>query len=63
MAEIKTKLIALKQGETYTADEDGAIVITGSHTHADIIRHVVDDIGEDALYLVNEAIRDRMQPQ
>lgn len=45
MAEIKTPLIELREGETYTADADGAFVITETHTHNDILRYVINDEG------------------
>lgn len=47
MSEIKTPLLRLVEGETFTADEDGALVITEAHTHADILRYIVGDIGAD----------------
>lgn len=56
MSEIKSPLLRLNEGEAHTADEEGAIVITGKHTHADIIRYVVSDVGEDARYLVERAL-------
>jgi hypothetical protein len=52
MGEVITPLLVLKQGEAYTVDEDGAVVITGEHTHSDILRHVVSDIGGDARSLL-----------
>ena len=58
MGEIITPLIVIEQGETYTADEDGAVVITGEHTHSDILRHVVSDIGSDARSLLEEITRE-----
>jgi hypothetical protein len=56
MSEIHTPLTRLQPGETFTADEDGALVITEAHSHADLIRYVVGDIGEDALGLVSKAL-------
>jgi hypothetical protein len=50
--EIITPLLVLEQDETHTADEDGAVVITGKHTHSDILRYVVSDIGSDARSLL-----------
>jgi hypothetical protein len=52
MGEVATPLLVLEQGENYTVDEDGAVVITGEHTHSDILRHVVSDIGSDASSLL-----------
>lgn len=45
MSEIKKELLKLAPNETYTADEDGALVITDVHTHSDILRYVVKDLG------------------
>ena len=59
MMEIKTPLLHIRPGETYAVPagaEDDAMVITDAHTHADIIRYVVADIGEDALFLVKDAL-------
>lgn len=41
MAEVKTKPIELKEGETYTA-RAGDVVITDDHSFADIIRWLID---------------------
>lgn len=57
--EIRTPLLTLNPGESYTAGEDPALVITEAHSHADIIRYVVSDIGEDALWLVSRALVER----
>lgn len=59
MAEVKTPLIFLEEGETHTADSDGAYVITENHTHSDILRYVVNDIGENALDIVKELLAER----
>lgn len=56
MPEIRIPLTNLAPGETYTAPDDGAIVITERNSHADIIRYVVEDIGEDARDIVERAI-------
>jgi len=56
MGEVTTPLLVLEQGETYTVDEDGAVVITGEHTHSDILRHVVSDIGSDARSLLEDIL-------
>ena len=53
MTEVITPLLILKPGETYTAGEDGALVITERHTHADVLRYVVSDIGGDARSLLD----------
>lgn len=60
MSEIKTPLVRIEPGQTFTADVDGdgAFVITGRHSHGDIIRYVVSDIGEDARLLVEQALAD-----
>lgn len=53
MAEIIFPLIPLSEGETHTADHDGAVVITGRHTHSDVLRYVAADIGYgDALFIL-----------
>lgn len=56
MAEIKTPLLRLAEGETFTADEDGALVITEAHTHSDILRYVVADIGKDDVLTIVELL-------
>ena len=45
MAEVKRDLILLREGETHTADQDGALVIDDRHSHSDILRYVAADIG------------------
>lgn len=53
MAEIKTDLIMLRAGEVYIAGEDD-YVITENHTHCDILRFIVADIGvEDVRCLLD----------
>lgn len=54
--EIITPLLVLREGETHTADEGGALVATERHTHSDILRYVVADIGSDALHIVQELL-------
>jgi len=55
MAEIITPLIELAEGETHTADHDGAVIITGKHTHSDVLRYVVSDVGiGDATFLLQQ---------
>jgi len=54
--EVTTPLLVLEQDETYTVDEDGAVVITGEHTHSDILRYVVSDIGSDARSLLEDIL-------
>lgn len=56
MSEIKTPLTRLDPGETFTADDDEAFVITSRNSHADIIRYVVGDIGEDARLLFEQVL-------
>lgn len=56
MAEIKTELHKLDPGQTFTAGEDPVFVITEAHSHADVIRYVVSDIGADARQLVEDAL-------
>jgi len=58
MAEIKTPLARLGAGETFTAGEDGAWVITEANTHADILRFVVADIGTDASVVLAGVLSD-----
>lgn len=58
MAEIKTPLLRLSEGETFTADEDGALVITEAHTHADILRYVVADIGKEDVLAIVETLNE-----
>jgi hypothetical protein len=53
MAEVKTDLIRLEPGQPFTADEDGAYVLTEAHTHSDILRYVAADIGaDDAIFIL-----------
>jgi hypothetical protein len=54
--EVITPLLVLEQDETHTADEDWALVITGEHTHSDILRYVVSEIGSDARSLLEAAL-------
>jgi hypothetical protein len=54
--EVTTPLLVLEQGENYTVDEDGAVVITGEHTHSDILRYVVSEIGSDARSLLEDIL-------
>lgn len=59
MSEVVTPLLVLNEGETHTADEDGAVVITGRHTHSDVLRWVASDIGYgDALFLMESLATD-----
>ena len=43
--EIITEPVRLKPGQVFTADEDGAVVFTDTHTLRDILRYVVVNIG------------------
>ncbi|WP_198352361.1 hypothetical protein [Sphingomonas sp. MA1305] len=55
MGEITTPLLVLAPGLTYTAGSDGALIITDQHSHADILRYVVSDVGvEHAHALLNQ---------
>jgi hypothetical protein len=54
--EIKTPLIELAEGETFTADGDGARVITAKHSHSDILRYVVADIGKSEAQFILETL-------
>lgn len=56
MAEVKTPLIHLAPGETFTAGDGGAVVIGEESTHADIIRYVVADMGSAVRLLVEDAL-------
>jgi hypothetical protein len=58
MAEIKTPLLRLAEGETFTAGEDGAFVITDAHTHSDILRYVVADVGKDHAAAILDLLED-----
>jgi hypothetical protein len=52
--EIIKPLIRLAAGESYTAKEDGAHVITAEHTHSDILRFVIADLGaSEARFLID----------
>lgn len=46
MAEIERPLVFLREGEAFTADSDGAFVITSEHTHSDLLRYIVADVGK-----------------
>lgn len=63
MSELKTPLLRLSEGETFTADEDGALVITEAHTHADILRYVVSDIGRDDVLTMVEMMEELPRDQ
>lgn len=64
MSEIKTPLVCLEPGQTVTADEDGAIIITAAHTHADILRYVVADVGrEEAIAILQAMALDQAEPE
>lgn len=55
MGEIMRELRCLEPYETFQADEDGAFVITAKHTHKDILRYVVSDIGvEEVMFLLSQ---------
>lgn len=54
--EIERQLLTLAPGETFCAGEDGAIVITPEHTHADILRYIAGDIGDQDLVQLALAI-------
>lgn len=56
MSEIKTPLISLAPGESFTAGDDCAHVISSEHSHADILRYVVGDIGDDALPILDRIL-------
>ncbi|WP_226018643.1 hypothetical protein [Novosphingobium sp. FKTRR1] len=59
MGEICTKPIELASGETWSNEtDDDAIIFTAAHSHNDILRYVVKDIGADALVLVRELVGD-----
>jgi hypothetical protein len=47
VGEVLRPLVELRHGEVFTADKDGAAVITGAHSHSDILRYVVADLGAD----------------
>ncbi len=56
MSEIKTPLIELAEGQTHTADGDGARVITAKHSHSDIFRYVVAEIGKSEARFILETL-------
>jgi uncharacterized protein YtpQ (UPF0354 family) len=51
MGEIKTDLFVVRRGESFTNEtEDDVCLIAEKHTHLDILRYVVDDLGwEEAM--------------
>ena len=55
MSEIKTDLIMLRTGEVYQAG-DNDYVITDDHTHCDILRFVVADLGLDETKFLLETL-------
>ncbi len=57
MAEIKTPLIHLKGGDTFTV-EDGAeaYAITDKHTHSDILRYIIEDEGARGALTIMELL-------
>ena len=63
MAEIKKPLVELAAGESFTADDDGAQVITAAHTHSDILRYVVADLGASEARLILDGIIADVAPE
>jgi len=62
MSEVITPLKQLLAGQTFTADEDGAFVITERHTHSDILRFVVADLGLSAAIFILRNLTEQHQP-
>lgn len=62
MSEIKTPLRELRPGEQFTAGEDGAQVIDSIHTHSDIMRFIVADIGAGDARCILDMIEATAQP-
>lgn len=58
MSEVVRPLITLPPGKVFTSDEDGAIIITEAHSHSDVLRYVVADIGRDEAMALLEGMAD-----
>lgn len=58
--EIKTDLIKLPEGSNYIVGPDDYL-ITESHTHMDILRFMVQDIGIDDVQTLLDLERDSME--
>lgn len=53
MPEIRTPIIELEEGKTYTA-KAGDFLITEKHSLSDVLRFLVDQVGvDDIRYLLN----------
>ena len=54
MAEVVTPLKRIACGDSFTADNGDVFVITDQHTHSDILRFVVADVGlSEAIFLLS----------
>ncbi len=58
MSEIKTPLRHLAPGEQFTADDDGAYVIEERHTHSDLMRYIIADIGALDAQAILDLVKD-----
>lgn len=56
MTEIKSPLMFLAHGDSYTAPEDGAYIIGDRHTHSDILRFIIADIGKEDVASILQTI-------
>lgn len=56
MSEITKPPIILAPGEPFTDEEEQAVVFTAAHSHRDILRHVIADLGEETLFHVRDLL-------
>lgn len=57
MSEITSEPVHLSEGESFTADGD-AIVFTERHSHRDILRYVIAELGEETMLHVAELLHE-----
>lgn len=60
--EICKPLLKLHTGQSYTAT-DYAYVITEAHSHMDILRYVVGDVGHEHCAALLDSLRDHGWPE
>ena len=57
MTEIKHQPITILSGSAWTNDSDEpAMVFTANHTHRDILRYVIADLGDETLFHVQDIL-------
>lgn len=56
MSEIIKKPITLAPGDIFTDETDEAIIFTARHTHRDILRYVIAELGDEARFHVDDLL-------